>query len=323
MICEVLIENTIKPLTRAVKYEWLQWSAKQQANWITVCNPNSNKPTAFIVGCGRSGTTILGQTLSYHPQVHYLFEPYHLWAAIDPRTDVLNLFHHGDASLFMDCSYYNEQSQVRFNRLIRSFQGSDQAKLTIEKTPLNALRIGYLEALAPGSKFVHIVRDGVDVCQSINRLASTNSYKIAGKPTLNQWWGVDFAKWKILISDGTTAGYYTDEVYRLDNHSSMAAYEWLVTLSEIERWRAILGDRLKELTYNTFTSQPRTTLDELCVFFEIDLPFSWIDKAVSAISSFQRNDKFTLSLPPAMCKAFNNYQEQYGFPNRAVCIEEA
>ena len=29
----------------------------------------------FIIGCGRSGTTILGRTLAEHPRVKYLNEP--------------------------------------------------------------------------------------------------------------------------------------------------------------------------------------------------------------------------------------------------------
>ena len=33
----------------------------------------------------------------------------------------------------------------------------------LEKTQFNACRIGYLDALSPGCKFIHLVRDGVDV----------------------------------------------------------------------------------------------------------------------------------------------------------------
>ena len=33
----------------------------------------------FIIGCGRSGTTILGDTLSKHPKIEYLNERRDLW----------------------------------------------------------------------------------------------------------------------------------------------------------------------------------------------------------------------------------------------------
>ncbi|NET07883.1 MAG: sulfotransferase [Symploca sp. SIO2B6] len=316
------IADTIKPRLRALKYRWLRWSAEQRAEKVFDSNQTRSKSLAFILGCGRSGTTILGKVFSDHPQVSYLFEPYYLWAAIDRRTDALNLFHNIDASLIMNASHYNENSQLRFNRLIRSARGGVQVKLVIEKTPLNAMRIGYINALAPNSKFVHIVRNGVDVCYSINKIANSNSYKITGKPALNQWWGINYAKWKALASDGTASGYYTDNVHNLENNLSRGAYEWLVTLGEIDRWREALDDRLKELTYDTLTTKPKSTLKDLCEFFEIDSPQSWLDKSVSAISSPRHKQGLTVSLPPAMCKAFNSYQQRYGFSNRAACLEE-
>ncbi len=323
MIFEALsIWDRLKPPFRAFKYGWLRWSAEQRAYRSGDRKQTASKPVAFIISCGRSGTTILGQVFARHPEVNYLFEPHHLWAAIDQRTDVLNLFHRVDACLFMDASHYSEQSQLRFNRLIRAGHGSSRAKLVLEKAPLHAFRIGYLEALAPSCKFVHLVRDGVDVCRSINRLATSNCYKIAGKPALNQWWGIDYAKWRALKRDGTAAGYYANEVHYMEDHLSKGAYEWLVTLGEIERWREALGENLKELTYDALTTAPKSTLKGVCEFFEIDSPQPWLDEAVSEIGFPRHNKGAAVRLPPAMCEEFNRYQERYGFPNRALYLEE-
>lgn len=142
------------------------------------------------------------------------------------------------------------------------------------------------------------------------------------KPALNQWWGVDYAKWRALKRDGTAAGYYASEVHYLEDHLSKGAYEWLVTLGEIERWREPLGENLKELTYDALTTAPKSTLKGLCEFFEIDSPPSWLDEAVSAIGLPRHNKGPAVRLPPAMCEEFNRYQERYGFPNRALCLEE-
>ena len=312
--------EAMKPHLRAIKNCWLLWSAECRASTTNQNNQTETRLIAFIIGCGRSGTTLLGDVFAQHPQVNYLFEPYHLWAAIERRTDVLNLFHRVEGSLLMNASDYNEQSHRRFNCLIAGAGNRNPGKLVIEKTPLNALRIGYIEALAPGAKFVHIVRDGVDVCASIAKLASTNSYKIAGKPALNQWWGVDDAKWKALVRDGTAAGYYADEVHYLQNHLSRGAYEWLVSLREIDRWRAALGNRLTELTYDALTTNPQSYLKLLCGFFQIDASPSWIDAAASLIDSPRLHRGINLSLPPTMCEDFNRYQERYGFVNRATCM---
>lgn len=312
----------VKPWVRALKYNFLRYLAE----WTVRQSSSDEQPQqlplpVFVIGCGRSGTTILGQVLSAHPEVYYLFEPYHLWAAIDPMTDVLNLYHRLDAHFLMNASHSTEESKIRFNRLIRGSQQNKGVRIVVEKTPLNAMRIGYLNALAPRSKFIHIVRDGIDVSCSIERIASTNSYQIAGKPKLNQWWGVGDYKWKALSRDGVWAGYYPDEVDRLTVHRSRGAYEWLVSLAEVDRWRDQLGDRLYEITYNQLTANPEASLRNICKFLELDSPSIWLNQVTNTIRPASHTSGDTLRLPSAMCDAFNHYQERFGFTNRAISSE--
>ncbi len=53
----------------------------------------------------------------------------------------------------------------------QSFEAVDAAgrRRLVEKTPVNSFRIGYLDALCPDARFVHIIRDGRDVAASISR----------------------------------------------------------------------------------------------------------------------------------------------------------
>ncbi len=86
--------DVIKPCLRAIKYGYLRRQAEHLARRSTRFDGKPlDAPVVFLIGCGRSGTTILGKLFALHPQVHYLFEPYHLWAAIDPATDCINLYH--------------------------------------------------------------------------------------------------------------------------------------------------------------------------------------------------------------------------------------
>lgn len=42
----------------------------------------------FLLGCGPSGTTIIGRILSQHRNVLYLNEPRFVWAKAYPKTDI-------------------------------------------------------------------------------------------------------------------------------------------------------------------------------------------------------------------------------------------
>ncbi len=179
------------------------------------------------------------------------------------------------------------------------------------------MRIGYLDALAPQARFVHIVRDGVDVCRSIDRLATTNTYRIAGKPTLNQWWGVEDAKWRALAGDGAAAGYYPKQVDGLRDHLVRGAYEWLVSLHEVERMRDMLGERLLDISYSTLTADPETALRQICTFLGLDAPPAWLQTAAATVDPLRSNEGEAVVLPAPMARAFNEFQARFGFANRA------
>lgn len=314
--------SLLKPCLRTLKYTFLKYFAEYKASRKNLCERiNQLQNLAFIVGCGRSGTTLLGHIFSGHRNILYFFEPYHLWAAISPLTDVLNIYHQIDAQLFMGEADVTEEVKLRFMRVFYGTSRNHSDKLLIEKTPLNAMRIGYLNSLAPQAKFIHIIRDGVDVACSIERIALTNSYKMVGKPKLNQWWGIENYKWKALSRDGASAGYYPEEVNLCDNHRAKASYEWLVSLGEMDCWRERLGNRLYEITYDQLTENPEDTLPNLCNFLEIDSPKLWLNQGTGMIQLARPTGSKTLSLPPKMCDAFNRYQERFDFTNRAIPLQ--
>jgi glycosyltransferase involved in cell wall biosynthesis len=295
--------------------------------WVAERRISSIKPddgacagvnSAYVIGCGRSGTTICGAVLKSHPDVHYFFEPYHLWATIDRVTDVLNLYHVGAALLSLDEEHCTDESKRRFQRLLLDPARRHGAGLMIEKTPYNACRIGYLNGLSPGCKFIHLVRDGVDVARSIDRLSRDQSYGILGKRNLNRWWGRAGCKWTALSSDGFAGNYFKDEIPLMLSYESKGAYEWLVSLAEIDRWRERLGNRLLEISYEELTDQPEKTLRLMCEFLSLPPNEKWLRTAVKRFDKPRHNYGVPLVLPPKMAEAFNNAQARFNFPNRAV-----
>jgi hypothetical protein len=310
-----LAPERIRPLARTPRYAARGARARILARLPLKSVPDVRAPI-FIIGCGRSGTTLLGELFSAHPEIRYLYEPYHLWAAIDPATDFIQLYSRGEYHCLLDASSVTATAQRRFRRLMSAPPGFT----FVEKSPINALRIGYLDAMAPGARFVHIVRDGIDVAHSIDRMASVTRRMVFRQP-LNEWWGVGDAKWAALERDGRAAGYYPDEVHQLTTDAQRGAYEWSLSLREVAAWRSRLGPRLTELRYQELTDDPRETLQAVTDSVGLSCPDWWLGQAAARVSPASRSQSKPLFLPNQICGDFNNLQAGFGFKGRATVQE--
>lgn len=272
----------------------------------------------FIIGCGRSGTTLLGELFARHPEVSYRYEPNNLWAAVDPVTDFLQLYSRGEHHCLLDASSATARTQLRFRRLI-----SPPAGMTlIEKSPVNALRIDYLESIEPKARFVHIVRDGIDVARSIEKVARVTR-RMAFRPPLNDWWGVGDTKWTALEQDGRKARYHPGEAQQLTTDSQRGAYEWLLSLHEIEARRTRLASRLVEIRYPDLTEHPRETLPAVMDSLGLTCPNSWLGEAAAQVRPARRGGHGEpLMLPYGLCTDFNRFQKEFNFSGRAVSISD-
>jgi hypothetical protein len=309
----------IRPLARSIKYgRLLKRAAKDSVKDAEELSP----PVAFVIGCGRSGTTIMGKLLAAHPEVLYLFEPYHIWKVICPQTDMIQLYTKDGSETH--CILGNEQigtlETKRFNACMQSElkRSGAKHKRVIEKTPINAMRIPLLKKISPNSPFLHVVRDGIDVVRSIDRLASSNSYQLSGKGDWNQWWGKNHCKWTSLITDAKNNLWFADEVDQLTTNVEVGALEWLVSLSEVNAHRNSLGNALLEVHYDKLTHNPNEQLTTICSHFGIKPEDLWLEESTKKLDSERKNKGNPVVLPPKMCAAFNAFQDQYGFEGRAI-----
>jgi protein-tyrosine sulfotransferase len=111
---------------------------------------------ALIIGCARSGTSILGELIASHPEVKYVFEAHDVWelagqGAYDSHRLV--------------AEHATPEIRKRIREWFRKRQGS--ATLVVEKTPRNVLRVPFIRAIFPEAKIIHIIRDGRDVACSL------------------------------------------------------------------------------------------------------------------------------------------------------------
>ncbi|MEM1108514.1 MAG: sulfotransferase [Planctomycetota bacterium] len=121
-------------------------------------------PPVFIIGSPRSGTTLLGNVLSAHPDVAYAEEPRLIWRiGNDRRSDYLRP---EDAR-----PEVVKAIRERFDQTV-----SEAGKVRLlEKTPSNALRLDFMRAVYPEGIFIHVLRNAYDAVLSIRSYSDRHS----------------------------------------------------------------------------------------------------------------------------------------------------
>ena len=87
----------------------------------------------FLTGCARSGTSILGEVLAAHPDVHYLYEDNAPWkeAFLARADDSLSAEDADDLAVV-------EALRERFGEIAES------GRIVLDKNPKHSLRIDFL-----------------------------------------------------------------------------------------------------------------------------------------------------------------------------------
>lgn len=204
-------------------------------------------PPAFIVGCGRSGTTIFGRVLSGHPDVCYLNEPRHLWIAAIDRSDVWSrLAARRGGRLVLDGSDADPTTVGKLSRLFQRELERSGRRLAVEKLPANSFRVGFLRAAFPAARFVHLVRHPASVAQSIARQVPTG------------WFGARDYKWHQLSALWTaehSSDLPTDDYLR-------GLVEWRLSVDHIER-HFTTRDQVLTVRYEDLTERPADVMVEV------------------------------------------------------------
>jgi hypothetical protein len=219
-------------------------------------------PYVFIVGCPRSGTTLLQRMVDAHPQVAVIFETKWIPRLFDKRKGLtreglvtpelipLLLVQRDFDRLHIDREQLEglleaERPTAYANFVSRIFDlyGQRRGKLLVgDKTPSYVRELDTLHTLWPRARFVHLIRDGRDVYLST-----------AGWPKGKQKRPAIFDAWK-------------------DDAVSTAAFWWEMNVRLGREAGNSLGPELYyEMRYESLVRNPAEECAGLCAF--LGLPY--------------------------------------------------
>lgn len=217
----------------------------------------------LVIGCNRSGTTLLFRNLSMHPRLWSLYvesqdEFYRHWpidseagdrvveppAAAVRRLLVRDLYRRAhNRERWRDAPVLGLLPAKLFQRPLGRLYKRPPIRL-VEKTPANALRIPMLARLFPDAVFLLIVRRGEDVVSSL-----MEGWKNWSGTREGEDW--KFTKWHYVVPPG----WHEWTGRRLEE---ICAFQWVQTTdtaaTDLERWAP---GRHLVLRYEDLIDDPR------------------------------------------------------------------
>jgi hypothetical protein len=230
--------------------------------------PGEIKNVVFVVGCPRSGTSVLGRILSHHANFLYLFEPRYIWCRRIPRLNVWG-DHAAQGRLFWDASDFDPIEQRDLARWFHFELTLGRKQRLVEKLPLNVFRLRWLSTMFPDARFIHMVRNGVDVALSLEKLVEQRFSPARGYQP--GYWG---SNWNYLMFED-----YAENVPELSqpleavrsrpSDYARALFVWLCCVWEGRQASREMGkEKILEVRYRHLVQEPAAEMRRLVQFLQ-------------------------------------------------------
>lgn len=200
----------------------------------------------FIIGCPRSGTTLLSSILNRHsevcvtPELHYFGKLDSLNKEINSTSEAIevynslinkNLIGISNDTLARELNTLDngEFKKNTFLAICNAYKNKKGKTTCIEKTPDNVRFIKEILALFPNALFIYITRDGRDVALSLEKV---------------NW-------------DWPYRGYYSNLIY------------WTETTNSLSKSHHIKSPNSHHIKYEDLLDNPQHYVEKICTFIGV------------------------------------------------------
>jgi Sulfotransferase family len=222
----------------------------------------------FVVGMGRSGTTLLGRILASHPSVGFLNEPKAMWHVIRDDEDIIGSYalpHTG--RLYLHAEDAHKEVSRRGRALFAWYLRASRSHRLVDKYPELIFRHAFVRAIFPDALFLIAVRSPWSTLRSVARWSESHATNGAN------WWGLRDQKWDILWTQGIVQRTSNADLMALELASETdnyvrAAVEWIVTMREAISLASV-DPFARIIHYEKLVQHPREQIRKTLEFCEL------------------------------------------------------
>ncbi len=266
----------------------------------------------FVIGTGRSGTTILGVVLSMHRQVGFLNEPKALWHSAFPSEDLIGSYSRDSARYRLGAGDATPDVKRAMHRLFGWYLLCSFSQRVVDKYPELIFRVPFVRSIFPDAKFLFLVRNGWDTCHSIDGWSKRLGENKSGEN--HDWWGRNNRKWNLLVeqiaADNSDFNDF-DTLKSLSRHTDMAAVEWVLTMQEGLRLCQERPDFVKMVRYESLVENSDVELSKICEFCDLPKDDVFLDYAKRTLSTVEAKPPFELH--DIVHEPFVNMMKELGY----------
>jgi len=268
------MQSSIRKRRKEVDYlRYLTWKARLRLKDATLKKP------IFMIGCPRSGTTLAVKLFDKHSDVTDWSEAGHIW---DPYN-----YYDAEADHQWGVDKITEKDRKRLHSVFEHYRQINGKERFINKHPRNSIRLDYIEAIFPDAYYIHVIRDGRAVVNSIID-------NIEKRPERQGFPYGNFCKppnWREYLNEDIV---------------TQSAHQWDEIVKYILDRKDSLGNRYIEIKYEDLCVNTRDTYKALYDFVGMSTAADELQKIPEQLSSM--NYKFLEKFTPEQLKTIVSIQ---------------